>query len=373
MTVDPQKEFHISGSDLTLFCSAQSCPPAEFKWAFNAMTLNREGQEFKLEDIQGNQSGYYTCWAHNTRTLRYKPSDPSLITVIEKISDANITGPTERLIAGNSSANLSCQATAGTIVSREWLKDDQTLSPSNRITLSGDKSSVSIDPVEGTDNGQYQCILTNPVSRGIASYNLTVIYGPENVVIDGDFEVDVGDTVVLICSASSVPPPAFTWSFNRTESSVTTAEYTVGNAMDGDSGNYICVAENTLTGLNNSSAVHVLTVRSTVGFNPGPPLGAILGGVFGALACVGLVAAVVILVMKNKKSSSGTRSSDRSTSNQQPNVGKPELAYADISHFRKADGGKVQLGGSATVHAQPMPGQTATGHQETLYADIRKK
>ncbi|KAJ8388818.1 hypothetical protein AAFF_G00125740 [Aldrovandia affinis] len=92
----------------------------------------------------------------------------------EKISDANITGPTEVLIAGNSSANLSCQATAGTIVSREWLKDDQTLSPSNRITLSGDKSSVSIDPVEGTDNGQYQCILINPVSTGIASYNLTV-------------------------------------------------------------------------------------------------------------------------------------------------------------------------------------------------------
>ncbi|KAJ8358482.1 hypothetical protein AAFF_G00435850, partial [Aldrovandia affinis] len=174
MTVDPQKEFHISGSDLTLFCSAQSSPPAEFKWAFNATTLNREGQEFKLEDIQGNQSGYYTCWAHNTRTLRYKPSDPSLITVIEKISDANITGPTELLIAGNSSANLSCQATAGTIVSREWLKDDQTLSPSSRIIFSGDKSSVSIDPVEGTDNGQYQCILTNPVSRGIASYNLTV-------------------------------------------------------------------------------------------------------------------------------------------------------------------------------------------------------
>ncbi|KAG7469255.1 hypothetical protein MATL_G00127110 [Megalops atlanticus] len=95
--------------------------------------------------------------------------------VYEIISGATITGPTAALIAGNSSANLSCQATAGTITSREWLKDGQPLSPNDRITISGDNRSLSIDPVEGTDNGQYQCKLTNPVSTDTASYNLTVI------------------------------------------------------------------------------------------------------------------------------------------------------------------------------------------------------
>ncbi|KAG7469256.1 hypothetical protein MATL_G00127120 [Megalops atlanticus] len=132
-------------------------------------------QELKLENIQENQSGNYTCLAYNTRTLSSKTSDPSRITILEIISGANITGPTAALIAGISSANLSCQATAGTITSREWLKDGQPLSPSNTITISGDNSSVSINPVEGTDNGQYQCKLTNPVSTDTASYTLTII------------------------------------------------------------------------------------------------------------------------------------------------------------------------------------------------------
>ncbi|XP_035291382.1 carcinoembryonic antigen-related cell adhesion molecule 1-like isoform X4 [Anguilla anguilla] len=144
--------------------------------------LNTEGQKLKLENIQENQSGNYTCWAHNIETLRFKPSDPLLISVMEKISGASITGPTEVLIAGTSSAKLSCQATAGTIISRKWLKDGNPLSPSNRITFSGDNSSVSIDPLQGTDNGQYQCRLTNPVSTDSVSYNLTVNFsaGPNS-------------------------------------------------------------------------------------------------------------------------------------------------------------------------------------------------
>ncbi|KAJ8354764.1 hypothetical protein SKAU_G00223310, partial [Synaphobranchus kaupii] len=91
-----------------------------------------------------------------------------------KISGANIIGPTGVLIAGKSSANLTCQAANGTLISMEWLKDGHPLSPSNRITFSGDNSSVSIDPVQGTDNGQYQCTLTNPVSTDAATYKLTV-------------------------------------------------------------------------------------------------------------------------------------------------------------------------------------------------------
>ncbi|KAJ8388820.1 hypothetical protein AAFF_G00125760 [Aldrovandia affinis] len=34
--------------------------------------MNREGQELKLEKIEKDDSGNYTCWAHNTRTLRYR-------------------------------------------------------------------------------------------------------------------------------------------------------------------------------------------------------------------------------------------------------------------------------------------------------------
>ncbi|XP_036394136.1 carcinoembryonic antigen-related cell adhesion molecule 5-like [Megalops cyprinoides] len=373
MTVAPQKEFHISGSNLTLSCSAQSSPPAQFQWAFNGGMLNREGQELRLENIQANQSGSYTCWAHNIRTLRYKSSDPSLITVLERISGATITGPTAPLIAGNSSANLSCQATAGTISSRQWLKDGQPLSPSNSITISGDNSSVSIDPVEGSDNGEYQCRLSNPVSTDTASYNLIVNYGPQDVVIQGEREVEVGQRVELKCSALSIPPATFTWTVNGTETDVRTAEYTIEKATHGNSGDYICVASNAVTGSTQASPVHVLAVNVPV---QGLSTGAIVGIVIGVLVCVAVVAAIVIITIKKKKSSSPTSGSTGNTTSPYANGGEPELAYADISHFKKSDGGKVQVGNAATEYAEvtvgSRPGRPPSSTQETSYAEIRK-
>ncbi|KAJ8354755.1 hypothetical protein SKAU_G00223220, partial [Synaphobranchus kaupii] len=368
VTVDPPKEFHTPGSNLTLSCSAQSSPPAEFRWAFNGKMLNTEGQKLKVENIQGNQSGNYTCWAHNNRTLRYKPSDPLLISVIEKISGANLIGPTEVLIAGNNSAILSCEAANGTIISRKWLKDGQPLSPSNRITFSGDNSTVTIEPVQGTDNGQYQCRLTNPVSTDTANYNLTVNYGPEDVLIQGHKEMEAGQTVVLTCSASSVPPATFTWTFNGKETGVKAEEYPVANASFGDSGNYICVAANSVTRSVNSSAPHLLKVTER---SSGSQLGAILGGTLVAVAFVGVAAGTFTYMKKRKTSSSGISHSGRNTSNHLSNGGEPELAYADVSHFRKADGGKIQLG-SDKAQVTRETGQAAMDTEETQYAEVKR-
>ncbi|KAG9329996.1 hypothetical protein JZ751_028287 [Albula glossodonta] len=111
---------------------------------------------------------------NDTVSLTCSASGTSLSYQWQRISGTLITGPSEPLIAGNSSANLSCQAAAGTSISREWLKDDQPLFPSNRITFTVDNSTVSISPVESSDNGEYQCRLSNPVSTDTANYTLTV-------------------------------------------------------------------------------------------------------------------------------------------------------------------------------------------------------
>ncbi|KAG9337731.1 hypothetical protein JZ751_028228, partial [Albula glossodonta] len=265
MTMDPLSEFYMPGSSVTLSCSAQSSPPAQFQWALNGKMLNREGQELKLENVQRNQSGSYICWAHNSITLRYTASNPSMITVLEKISGAEITGPSEPLIAGSSSANLSCQAAAGTSISRKWLKDDKPLSPSNRITFSDDNSTVSISPVESSDNGEYQCRLSNPVSTDTARHTLTVNYGPQDVVINGkntgSSTAEVSSTVTLKCSAVSLPPATFFWLVNGTKRAEKST-FTIEKVSRNDAGNYTCVASNDVTGLK-VSAEHCLHVKET--------------------------------------------------------------------------------------------------------------
>uniref|UniRef100_A0A4W5M076 Ig-like domain-containing protein n=1 Tax=Hucho hucho TaxID=62062 RepID=A0A4W5M076_9TELE len=64
-----------SGSDLTLSCSAEYSPPAQFQWAMNTTLLSNMGPKLRLENIQASQSGSYSCWAHNTRTLRWATSE----------------------------------------------------------------------------------------------------------------------------------------------------------------------------------------------------------------------------------------------------------------------------------------------------------
>uniref|UniRef100_A0A8C8F4F1 Ig-like domain-containing protein n=1 Tax=Oncorhynchus tshawytscha TaxID=74940 RepID=A0A8C8F4F1_ONCTS len=75
LKVTPLDVLYGSGSDLTLSCSAESSPPAQFRWALNGELLSNQGPVLRLENIQASQSGRYSCWAHNTRTLRYQTSE----------------------------------------------------------------------------------------------------------------------------------------------------------------------------------------------------------------------------------------------------------------------------------------------------------
>ncbi|KAL4594073.1 carcinoembryonic antigen-related cell adhesion molecule 1-like isoform X4 [Arapaima gigas] len=84
VTASPEKPHYASGSNLSLSCSAQSRPAAQFRWYFNGTALNKTGPVLKLDNVQESESGHYTCLAHNTKTLRYQSSEPSPISVIGK-------------------------------------------------------------------------------------------------------------------------------------------------------------------------------------------------------------------------------------------------------------------------------------------------
>ncbi|XP_064803848.1 carcinoembryonic antigen-related cell adhesion molecule 1-like isoform X4 [Oncorhynchus masou masou] len=173
LKVTPLDVLYGSGSDLTLSCSAVSSPPAQFQWALNGELLSNQGPVLRLENIQASQSGRYSCWAHNTRTLGYQTSEPSDITVLERISSAKLTISSNSPIIEGGSVTLTCDA-SGSISNRDWMKDGQPLSHSERITFSGDNKTVSISPLNLTDSGIFLCHLANLLSNENASYNLTV-------------------------------------------------------------------------------------------------------------------------------------------------------------------------------------------------------
>ncbi|XP_053481040.1 carcinoembryonic antigen-related cell adhesion molecule 5-like isoform X3 [Ictalurus furcatus] len=298
---DPVRPFYSSGSNLILTCSAESNPAAEFQWAVNGAKLGEMGQEIRLSNIQSSQSGNYTCIAYNKQSLNYSMSEPISITVLEKISGAALTGPTDDLIEDVSSATLSCKAN-GTIYSAEWMKDNQKLSASDNITFSNDNRSVMISPVSRRDSGEYQCTLSNPFSSDTATYRMTVNFGPDNVIIDGPFAVEEGNKLTLSCRTESTPNASYKWMFNGTLPEVNTAVFTVEQVTSVHTGNYTCIASNPVTRCN-ASASHVLEVKEKVSMGGGRDslsAGAIAGIGSGVLLGVAGIAGLIICFIKRK-------------------------------------------------------------------------
>uniref|UniRef100_A0A671WD07 Ig-like domain-containing protein n=1 Tax=Sparus aurata TaxID=8175 RepID=A0A671WD07_SPAAU len=175
----------------------------------------------------------------------------------ERISGAAVTSSTNLTIEGNS-VNLTCDAAAGSNLTRLWRKDDSDLILTDNMALNEESRVLSFKSLSKTDSGKYSCEISNPVSNDRVQYIMIVNYGPENVQIDGPSKIDFGKTLTLTCSAESEPSASYTWTLNGTEihnSSVFTKVIT-GLSY---SGNYTCQAMNNITE-RRSSAVHQVTV-----------------------------------------------------------------------------------------------------------------
>ncbi|CAK6966295.1 carcinoembryonic antigen-related cell adhesion molecule 5-like [Scomber scombrus] len=276
--LSPSQEHHVEGSTIRLSCSAASRPPVEYQWFLNGNLLSNTGPELTLMNIQMTQSGNYSCRAFNYKIMRYQTSQPSAITVLERVSDASIVSSTQ-LIEGNS-VNLTCDG-AGSIFTREWMKDGSPLTQTDNMILYNTNRVLSFLSLKKTDSGEYLCKISNPVSNDEANYSMIVNYGPENVQITGPSEINVKQTLTLTCSAASTPSASYTWILNGTNILYNSDVFTKNMSELSDSGSYTCRALNEIT-WRTSFAVHRLSVTGYLGMcvsegilPPGPLSGAV--------------------------------------------------------------------------------------------------
>ncbi|XP_073703562.1 cell adhesion molecule CEACAM6-like isoform X2 [Garra rufa] len=278
--------------------------------------------------------------------------------VFENITNVRLTGPDKPLIEGESSANIISEGT-GTITSVQWMKDNSPLSPSNSIIFSSDNRSVSISPVQRSDSGEYQCIYTNPVSSGMAKLRLIINYGPEDVSIQGEDVVDLGVRVSLSCSAKSQPSASFSWKFNGSDAGVTTDTFTIDQTDFTHSGDYECTALNSVTE-RSATQKHALLVKGgAVIEGGGLTSGAIAGIVIGVLVAVAGICGLILYLTKTKKIPKISLPKSGPARGGAQNRQDAELNYADISHFQKANGDRVNLGNDnepATQYAEVKHG-----------------
>ncbi|XP_028435662.1 carcinoembryonic antigen-related cell adhesion molecule 1 isoform X1 [Perca flavescens] len=339
LTISLSQEYYGEGSNITLSCSADSRPAAQFHWSLNGDFLSDTGPELRLMNIQKNQSGNYSCQAFNDKTLRYETSQPAAVSVLERISGAFVTTTTNLTIEGIF-VNLTCDA-AGSVFTRKWMKDGSDLTLAGNMNLYDKNKVLSFNSLKTTDSGEYSCKISNPLSNDEAKYTMVVIYGPQNVQITGPSVVHVGHSFTLTCSADSTPSATYIWKLNGTEIH-NSAEFTKDNAELSDSGSYACQAMNNITE-RTSTAVRGLSVTANLGKPSGCSAGCIAGIVIAVLVVCGAAGGGGYYMYKKKKQKNTATRTGGEGQNNSAYSASQELNYADIS-FQNKDGGRVQLG-----------------------------
>ncbi|KAI7806700.1 putative protein similar to vertebrate titin TTN [Triplophysa rosa] len=245
-----------TGYNVTFRCSASSRPESQYTWFFNGSWVANTSV-YVIDTVTLNNTGRYTCSAFNSITgIR---SNATLdFTVYVGISAVHVSSiPSIPEVAEN--LQLMCHVT-GPYNSIHWLRNNETLLPSNRITIINNNTTLMFMPLQSADNGNYQCVATN-VFRGHKSqpYHLVANFGPVNVQII----VKPGYTTTLTCKAESQPPAVYQWIVDHNNTVVANQpiievalQYILGY-------NFTCVARNPLTNVTVYTS-HFISVLMTV-------------------------------------------------------------------------------------------------------------
>ncbi|XP_070767912.1 hemicentin-1-like [Enoplosus armatus] len=274
LTISPSQEYYEGGSNISLICSADSRPAAQFQWFLNGDLQSDTGPELSLMNIQEGQSGNYICQAFNNKTKRYETSQPAAVTVLAPVSNVVVTSNNTHLLEFSSSVRLSCSS-SGSYLSFLWLNGSSEVTDGDRVQLADGGSTLTVFNVTRYDQGPFRCNVSNGVSSEISQpVNLFIQYGPDNVAIKGPESIHVGDFTMLYCSTVSVPSATFTWLFNGQPTTFHEAVYIIPSIRSSDRGTYTCTAVNTATG-KSQTVHHECTVIGEGILPPGPLSGAV--------------------------------------------------------------------------------------------------
>ncbi|CAK6977090.1 hemicentin-1-like [Scomber scombrus] len=247
-----------TGQTVTLNCSASSYPPSLFKWYFSD-SLVANTSEYVTPPLTTNMSGIYTCMAYNDITSQNN-SFSRMLTVIEPIKDVQVEASMNPAIEGHPFM-LTCNVT-GPVEQVYWMKNDKPLHTDNRTFINMDNKTVSFNPLERNDAGDYQCMAINTVENKTSpAHMLLVNYGPETPIIYGPSFAEMGYHAVFNCSAMSVPPSHFSWWFNGSLMA-NTSMLTTGPLSLNMSGQYTCMAYNYVTGKNSTNSTMLTVIKA---------------------------------------------------------------------------------------------------------------
>ncbi|XP_077839125.1 cell adhesion molecule CEACAM1 isoform X1 [Macaca mulatta] len=203
-TISPSDTYYRPGANLSLSCSAASNPPAQYSWLINE-TFQQSTQELFIPNITVNNSGSYTCHANNSVTGRNRTTVKMIIVSEQSlvVAQPQIKASKTTVTEDKDYVNLTC-STNDTGISISWFFKDQSLPSSERMKLSQDNATLSINPVKREDAGNYSCEVFNLISKNRSDPIVLIVNSQENSLPAGAIAgivIGVLALVVLIVAA----------------------------------------------------------------------------------------------------------------------------------------------------------------------------
>ncbi|XP_039661107.1 carcinoembryonic antigen-related cell adhesion molecule 1-like isoform X1 [Perca fluviatilis] len=277
LTVDLLSE--VAGQSVTFTTSVK--PTAEpfmaLTWSFNGTTnvitstsvdvvgpdyenriiLDKSTGSLVLRNLTEKDSGEYDLIIipHGAGQIQ----GTAKLDVLTKVSKPTMACPTENLIEGKTSLNLTCDADS--FKSRVWMKDGKPLVSGDGFSFHNGNRVLSISPVNRRDTGEFLCNVSNDFSFDTAKCNLEVYYGPDRpIIVQTPIGAELEESVVLSCFADSLPKATFLWTFKHMM--MHGYVHYIHEMEEMDLGRYTCTAHNRITGLK-ASVFHNLHDSST--------------------------------------------------------------------------------------------------------------
>ncbi|XP_059423651.1 carcinoembryonic antigen-related cell adhesion molecule 1 isoform X2 [Carassius carassius] len=196
--------------------------------------------------------------------------------VQEPVSNVTAFVSMTNLVEFNDNVTFTCTAVSGNPLWFSWQNGSSTVTAGGRVDLRNGGRELFINGVMRYDEGPFKCLVENNISKAMSNQmNLNISYGPNNTAASGPHIAEVGSSVTFSCSSVSRPQSQYSWYFNGLSVKNGSVYVTAPLSKTG-SGEYTCMAFNSITGRSSSSsvtlAVYVPVSNVTVNRNNQQPI-----------------------------------------------------------------------------------------------------
>lgn len=251
ISVGPSGGAVVAGGSLRLSVEAGGTGGVAYQWRKDGVTLvGKNAETLDLTAFTRADAGDYRCVVSAGSSSVTSIAAAVTLAVAPEIT----TQPQSVSVASGSSSVFTVHATGTEPMAYQWRKDGVDLT-------GGTLKSFTIPSVSLLDDGSYSVVVSNRAGSASSNPARLEVISPITITSQpSSMTIPAGGSLSLSVSATSAAPLSFQWYKNNTPlTSGTTAAYSIGTALAGDSGTYKVIVSGSGTAVSSAEANVVVT------------------------------------------------------------------------------------------------------------------